>query len=1446
MTRRALVVALAGAAGLAFAVAQPCAARADTIAAVVSEASAPELSAAAALFARTHSNHTLRFRSKGQMDRMTDAEVRTFVGGADALLLVAVYGDLAGRIAEVLRDIAGDTPAQPFPAHIVPLDGEAILLPLSRIDGRAAFAGQRPERARAALRRLLDAEPRRDDGSPEARIAHAYRYRRGRGAANLAHLMSWLVATPTERPRIPAPKAGPGLRILDDERRPGENTPSVALLDYDYSDRAGDREVHRALCEAIRRRGMGCITALARWGQASQAALARLTQRKDLVGLIVLQDFVVGGGAGTQRAVEHLRQLDVPVLKAVRLSGRSAAAWRASEDGLPIASVHYRLAMPEVQGIGQPFVVGAAGPAVLDEASGLRHRPRQPVTAEIEALAARIARWQALRQKPNRDKKVAIIYYNHPPGRHNIGADNLDVPASLLSVLRGLKAAGYRTGALPKTPAALLEVLQGRGVNLPENRAALGAMAERIARVAPEHYRDYFERLPELARRSMQHGPLGRLRALVSRALAEDETDAGRTRNGLRTEAFQLAKAQVERTLGDIRHVLMGAIHPQREEAKRLLTALERAYERALAPQGGSPATRFAAIDRIGKKLRATGIAGLSGWGPPPGDVMTHRGELLVPGITFGNVFVGPQPPRGWARFEELLHANLTFPPPHQYLAFYAYLRETFSADALVHLGRHSTYEFLPGRRAGVGREDFSRLVIGDRPSVYLYIVDGVGEGIQAKRRGQAVIIDHLTPSLRATPLYDQLLELRQLIESYEAASGVKGHAGGRALSRIRELVANLHLKPEIAAGMAAELAARGQTLDDIDDALFVHEVGHYLTQMQERFMPHGLHIFGQRWSDPAVRRMMRSMDPGQRPSAARKLEAALRSSPKKEMRALLAALSGRFVPPGPGNDPVRTPEVLPTGRNFHALDASVLPTRLGYRLGVELATEARAQSPGTPEGAEAIILWASDTVRDEGAMMAFGLDMLGVRPVWSRRGRVLGLSRIPLEGRRRRDVTFVSSGLFRDLYGHLLVWLDRAVRVALEGAARTIEERYPGLRPALAAALAPLGTGRADEREPTPRKRGSESLDQNQVAAHWVASARALIDEGQPPAAAGSLAAARVFGTPPGAYGAGINRLTERSGAWRARAELSRAFVHRLGHVYGVEHQGTPAHDAFARALGRVEHTYLGRASHLYALLDNNDGFDYLGGLGMAIEGLRDKAPLARVVQHQDPERARIDPLPRALLQELRGRHLNPAYLKGLMQHGYAGARTMGSAFLENLFGWQVTSPNIVRSWVWDEVKAVYLDDRHNIGLNDFLSEGENVHVKTHIQAVLLVAAHKGYWQPGPETLRELSQAFAQAVVEYGLPGSGHTRPDHPMMAEVKARLGAGQKAAFQAALDAAGGGATAAVVTELKQGAQKSRVASDAAGGDGRRGVEWWALWVGLIAGAALLLGYAAGRVR
>lgn len=1431
--------------------------RSQNILALVSDRSSGSLVAAAHRYLDTHPDHRIQIRSVSQINLMTDTELASLIKQADAILMAAIFAEPVERLLNI---------HYPSQQTRVVINGDRRLLALNNHAANhfqtGLFANLSSTQKQSLFKRLTESDSgtynqqlltQQQNWPPFSYWLQARGYWQNRSDENRFGLFTllnledevakdsshWPEIQPAETLRfyLDAQKKlseDALIAMLNPADKTAKKQAQVYILDHDTGDRPGDWQLHQALCKALKP-SAHCISVLSAWGDASidaVKAVTTLTQQSQQPFVIVsLQDFVVGGGDGRKQVSDLFSTLNVPVFKGIRVTELNSALYDLSSQGLPADSVHYRVAMPELQGIGQAHVLALAAATDIDSLTGAQVSKTEPVTIEVSRLTRRINKWFALQLKANKDKKVAIVFYNHPPGRHNIGADNLNVPESLWEMLNELRQQGYDLGprdALPKNAEALLDLLQQRAVNLPEDAKALQAMSGLIHNMSATAYQTWFETLPPSVQQEMQQGPLGFMHERIEHFLFGEGHDyliglSQPERQRILVELYEM----MDSTMHDLHHALDGIRHKGRERALNLLEQLEEAYVVLIEAQKANinvhknSQNKTASWQQASKLQRAIldmHIEGIRGWGDAPGKTMVWNNKLLIPGIQFGNVFLGPQPPRGWELNEELLHANMSFPPPHQYLAFYKYLAKDFQADALVHVGRHSTYEFLPKRGVGLTARDYPSIVVQDIPSIYPYIVDGVGEGIQAKRRGVAIMVDHLTPPLAITELYDGLLQLRQLIESAEAASDESTQK--KAIKALRHKIDALNLRDELIASMDEELVVRGVGFSDVDDDFLLHEVGHYLTHLQEEFMPLGLHVFGRDWAAESIDTMMTSMADGNNLSTlgdnknqaeiTDHVRSALSASPKAEMTAFINALNGGFVAPGKGNDPIRTPEALPTGRNFYALDGSLLPTQLGVDIGQQLAQRARSENDvvfkenGLAEK-EAIILWASDAVRDEGAMIAFGLDMLGVKPVWNSRGIIKSLELLPLDERRnnRRDVLFTSSGLFRDLYGSQLELLDKSVLLALAASRQTINRQYPALTLMLMQALRPVADLveamdlATDDKTKEQVTWDDESLEQNLVARNWVYEAKALLiaHPNVDQKVLARQASLRVFGTAPGAYGAGVNRLAERSGAWDDRKQLGQAFIKRMGHAYGVELEGAEANgfnngggaqDLFKAQLNNVGNTYLGRASNLYGLIDNNDAFDYLGGLNLAIETVTGEQPNSFVISHANNKNLKMDPLQVALLGELRGRFLNRQWIEPLMKEGYAGARTMGSEFVEYLWGWQVTSPEIIQSWVWEEVKSVYIDDALNVGLDEFLKDSHNVHVQTNILAIMLVAIDKDFWQTDEATQQQLAEAFAQNIIEKGIPGSGHTHANHPVYDFVKPLLAPEQAQALEQTLAA------------------------------------------------------------
>ncbi len=1345
---------------------------------IVSSRSAPEVAAGAEEIIKNRSNVEVRLRTPEQLRDLSDQEIVNLWSDADAICIGAVFGPVVPRLNRLLTE-------QPPPENvpIVCVSCDMRLNRTSRINGQFVLKNVKQKTYKKIIRNpgpeddpesfFRDLSRRYPD---RAEWIKARGYWQSRGQENMVRLMRYLfyLSGTGKKPAPPAPK--PPIRYYRFGNIVSQNSlslekdrPVVAILDLDTGGRTGNRRIHDRLQKNLRNQNLTPVSIFARWGDSSIKALEKIPsaiEPGDLSAIIALQDFTIGGGHGQEKATKKLKSLDVPVLKAMKLNDQTVREWRLSPKGIPWDQLHYKVTMPEMQGMSQPIVIAASGKPKIHGKTGVQLVKPRVISKQVDRLTQRTKNWSRLQEKENQNKKVGIIYYNHPPGRHNIGADNLNVEESLFQILKRLKKEGYQTGPLPESPDALLNKIQKQGLNLPENQKALTSMTSKVPGLSTEEYKKWFATLPRIVREEVVNGPPGYLHHMI--------------RKTLKSNVPKYGKKILDRMTGDLEHLLE---HVNQGDHQKTLNRFHHLMDTYRAILEGDKSWEQA--EKAYKSFLNSEQTGLGGWGAPPGKSMTVNGEFLFPGVRFQNVFMGVQPPRGWEIDEELLHSNTTFPPTHQYLAFYHWLRSEFEADVLVHVGRHSTYEWLPWKKNGLSGRDYPVIVSGQLPGIYPYIVDGVGEGLTAKRRGRAVIVDHLTPPLKSTPLYNRLLELRQLVETYESSrADQEGAVREKAIERIRNKIASLNMKEELINEMKKETGSDEINLKELPDDELVHRVGHYLTELQEDFMPSGLHTFGKKWPRTDVEMMLNSMSDGEEspdPSWRKKLVA----SPKNEMSKFLNGLNGKFVPPGKGNDPIRTPDVLPTGRNFHSINGRMMPTNVAYELAGSLVnssgtTHAEDEQEKRKESGGAVVLWASDTVRDNGVMVGFGLQRMGIKPVWNSRGIVKGLKRTSPPDGIRRDTIFNTSGLFRDIYPNLIRLVDRAALLALDGSSETIRNKYPALRPALDAALSRLGN---------ESNHGNESLKKNRVARSWVRDVRKNLKKGMPLKKAGITASYRVFGPAPGSYGASVNRLVERSGAWSDRRQIVRTYLNRMGHAYGSGIEGAEAEDAFRTSLKKIDETYLGRASNLYGLMDNNDGYDYLGGMSMAIEELSGSTPKNRVVDYAQPEHASVEPLQVALHKELRSRYLNPNWIKPLMDEGYSGARTMGSKFVEFLWGWQVTTPHLVEDWVWEDVRGIYLKDRLNLGLDKFLEKENNVHVKTNMTAIMLVAIKKGFWDADDQTVQSLSRRFARLVSEHGLPGSGHTSPDHPVMNWIEPKLPEELKKKFAERVQTAGG---------------------------------------------------------
>jgi cobaltochelatase CobN len=764
-------------------------------------------------------------------------------------------------------------------------------------------------------------------------------------------------------------------------------------------------------------------------------------------------------------------------------------------------------------------------------------------------------------------------------------------------------------------------------------------------------------------------------------------------------------------------------------------------------------------------------------WGEMPGDLFTCEDVLYFAGLRNGNVFLTIQPPRGYLEKVDAIYHDLHLSPPHHYLAQYRWMRDVFKADAVIHVGKHGSLEWLPGKALGLSEECYPDLSIMDLPNVYPYIINDPSEGTQAKRRSYCCIIDHLTPAFANADLYEDLTGVERAVADYtEAARQDPGKLPVMA-SLLWEAVKKADLDQDLKVSEA-------EAMKDMD--AFLAHLHEYLSELADTMISDGLHIMGvapederlvcflaqltrlpngdvpslreevlavmgyrydeavehrgvalshfggntggqliataQKRAEALVRALAaRGFDAAAIPAviedefgaAQPRLEPTLRyiantllpniQRVDDEIRATLRALDGGFVEPGPSGAPSRgQADILPTGKNFYSVDPRMIPSRaaweVGRSLGDALLERYRQEEHDYPKSL-GIIVWGGPTMRSRGDDIAEILYLLGVRPRWLANGVVDGLEIVSASelGRPRIDVVPRISGFFRDSFPNLVTLIDDAV--------------------AMVAAL-------------------QEPPETNFVRQHVFADLDGYRNDGMSEEDAWRMATLRVFGCPPGTYGAGVAELVE-SKAWETRKDLGEVYIRYSAHAYGKGSYGDQRPQVFRRLLSRMDVTVKNEDSREYDMLSCTDFYNYYGGLIAAVETVRGKMPVALAGDTSDPRRVKLRSTAEEAKHILRSRLLNPKWLEGLKRHGYKGAGDI-SKVMDILIGWDATA-DVMEDWMYERVAQKYALDP---GMQKWL-KSVNPYALQNILDKLLETIQRGMWNASGEMQQNLRDAY-------------------------------------------------------------------------------------------------------
>ncbi|MFN2288568.1 MAG: magnesium chelatase subunit H [Chromatocurvus sp.] len=703
-------------------------------------------------------------------------------------------------------------------------------------------------------------------------------------------------------------------------------------------------------------------------------------------------------------------------------------------------------------------------------------------------------------------------------------------------------------------------------------------------------------------------------------------------------------------------------------------------------------------------------------WGPAPGKELTDGRSIFIMGAQFGNVMVGVQPGFGYEGDPMRLLFERGFAPTHAFSAFYRYLREDFGANSVLHFGTHGALEFMPGKQTGMAGSCWPDRLISDLPNFYLYASNNPSEGLIAKRRSAATLISYMTPPITQSDLYQGMLEVKASIDRWRSEQD-RGSVARDDLAALIQLQASeLDLCP-------AEPVWNEHSGDEIE------VLRRELLEVEQTLIPHGLHVVGKlaervekldliksiahashdlTLSDLSCEGFIDGVEPEKLIAG---IDAGKRSDEELlalcqqlshtatlldndgELDAILHALDGGFIRPAPGGDLLRTPDVLPTGRNVHGFDPFLLPStfamRDARRQTQNLLDRHAAEGNGLPESV-ALVLWGSDNLKNEGGPIGQALALLGAEPRFDGYGRICGATLTPLEelGRPRVDVVITLSGIFRDLLPLQTRMLAEATYLAAEA---------------------------------------DEPAELNFVRKHALAYQEEHgVDL--------ETAALRVFSNAEGVYGSNVNLLIDNS-RWEDEGELADTYTQRKCYAYSRSGQAAPQPALLNDMLSTVQLAYQNLDSVEVGITTVDHYFDTLGGISRAVKRSRgEDVPV--YISDQTTSNGKIRTLSEQVALETRTRVLNPKWYESVLEHGFEGVRQIES-HVTNTMGWSATTGQVA-PWVYQKMSETFILDEDMRKRLARLNPAASVKVANR----LLEAHDRQYWNPDAATLDALRKA--------------------------------------------------------------------------------------------------------
>jgi len=781
-------------------------------------------------------------------------------------------------------------------------------------------------------------------------------------------------------------------------------------------------------------------------------------------------------------------------------------------------------------------------------------------------------------------------------------------------------------------------------------------------------------------------------------------------------------------------------------------------------------------------------------WGPAPGDRYldtgagaSPEGDLVVAGLEFGDVVVLIQPPRGYGDDQVGIYHDPELAPAHHYMAAYRWLDHHWGADAVVHLGKHGTLEWLPGKMLALSASCAPDAALGSTPLVYPFVVNDPGEGAQAKRRAHAVVVDHLVPPMMRAESYDELADLEALMDEYARLEVLDPSKLPGLGARIWEAIEKANLQEDL--GIEGQPGDAGELVEHLDG---------YLCEVKDVQIKDGLHVLGVVPEGPHLRGLVAAIGrhgSGETPGLRRAVgsafgldEPALVAEPgakvdgrrsaeliarfpgtahrgsdlldrlEEAQHALLTELSEHDWDPELAEDLCRS--VL--GRD----DAGVV-SALRFAAGqivprLRRTTDEMTNVLGALRGRHVASGPSGAPTRGRFDVLPTGRNFYSVDP------RALPSELSYVTGVKLADAVLerhvADTGALPEMVG-LVAWGTAAMRTQGDDAAEVLallgvrptwnesSRRVSGLE---VIGLEELGRPRIDVtlrisgffRDAFPHLVGllddavtlvaglDEPDERNFVAKHARAAAAALAGELEA-AEAWRRSTIRIFGSKPGTYGAGLSQLLETRD-WRDDRDLAAVYEAWGGFAYGRGLNGQAAGPAMRACFEQIEVAVKNVDSREHDHLDSDDYYQYHGGMVATIRNLRGAEPAAYLGDSADPETVKVRTLAEETRRIFRARVANPHWIGSMVRHGFKGAAEL-AATVDYLFGYDATT-DVASDWMYEQVAEKYLLDEDLAAFMD----GANPWAARGIAERLLEAAERGMWsEPSDETLGEIRARY-------------------------------------------------------------------------------------------------------